>query len=232
MGNNIRKGLVGLLVSAALAVGIGRESRGDTLILISKVPSLTQESYTYLQHKETAEEYQDQFDSFFTEISGSSVDVYSRNSLLNPDRLDWDVRGINSTEPYHVEMAGRNLSSPVNTDLTFWKDAGFENKDIFVDIYKRLTVGQDFSYNLVDNFNLKDFSGSKSIDVDIDNGVIYQNSFYPSYKLEFSFDPVPEPGTLAFLGLGAAALGIGRRLRGRAKLARSETDRQAGIRRR
>ena len=136
------------------------------------------------------------------------IDFFTTTTFDQPyDKLAQESRGPESFTTFNMNIRCRNLTSATDATLKFtlfdpYNEHIFDSKGIYADLY-------DSSRGLLGTYDVKALaSAGTTIPITVNNGL--------SYYMDVRF--TPEPGTLAFLGLGAATLiAGGRRKRKRAE---------------
>lgn len=197
---NAAKGLVGLLGSAALAVGMSGEAKGDTIYVEFQNKSINN-SYLEIDHTSGAtEDFDNGYDSSFLAAPSPALDIYSKVSF-DPFKLSTDARPPESFSTITAEIDGRELLGLNNNALVFsiydfYGENIFANKNIFADLYNS-------SHTLLGTYDVKDLAAtSTTIPITVNNGL--------SYTMDIRFENIPEPSTISLLAMaGIAGAGAG-----------------------
>jgi len=169
-------GLVGLVNNA---------NAEDKLCIIAENQTTNQTTTIYNYHKEGTLEGNDGNDSTLLDNPlYSKINLYSRNTLCSPDRLKKDVRPLESMTTFSNEFEGVNLSGPVDVNVTYWTNEGFNN----VNVISRLTDGNDNTLGIYDAKQLASHYPNSVLTIPVNNGITkkLKTEFYATADLDIN----------------------------------------------
>lgn len=215
---NVAKGLAGLLGSAALALGMSGDARGDTLKVYNQSNSAS-EGISRLQHRDGALEIADpgNSDPYDTSKefelnnlpSGSLENYFYKNGF----RLGIDARPFDSSTPFVLKLVYNGTipsGSPLENHLAF--EYGSQGSSSFgtSPLTLQTPIGSRYDIrSIIDGTLGGELNPSLGIFnlPDLAAGSYDTGTPYASYQVDFQPVNIPEPSSFVLAATGALAVG-------------------------